>query len=60
MYIFIFKNINIFTITRGSVAIPTIFLGVFLAKKLLKIMNQKIFNTVVVLLGLIVAIKMLL
>lgn len=60
MYIFIFKNINTFTITRGSVAIPTIFLGVFLAKKLLKIMNQKIFNTVVVLLGLIVAIKMLL
>lgn len=60
MYIFIFKNINTFTITRGAMAIPTIFLGVFLAKKLLKIMDQKIFNTIVVSLGLIVAIKMLL
>ncbi|MCQ8211983.1 sulfite exporter TauE/SafE family protein [Cetobacterium somerae] len=60
MYIFIFKNINSFTISRGVVAIPTIFLGVFLAKKLLKIINQKTFNTIIVFLGLIVAIKMLL
>lgn len=59
MYIFIFKNINTFTITRGSIAIPTIFLGVFLAKKLLKTINQKVFNTIIVLLGLVAAIKML-
>ncbi|MDX8335821.1 sulfite exporter TauE/SafE family protein [Candidatus Cetobacterium colombiensis] len=60
MYIFIFKNINTFTISRGAIAIPTIFLGVFLAKKLLKIMSQQKFNTTIILLGLIVALKMLL
>ncbi|WP_448821403.1 sulfite exporter TauE/SafE family protein [Cetobacterium sp.] len=60
MYLFIFKNINTFTLIRGSIAIPTIFLGVFLAKQLLKRMDQKIFSLIIVLLGLIVAIKMLL
>lgn len=59
LYILFFNNINMYTLSRGAIAIPTIFIGTYLAKQLIKHINQKTFNKIVVFLGLLVAIKML-
>lgn len=59
MYIFIFKNINIFTLSKSIILLPTTFIGAYLAKKLLEIIDQKTINTIIVLIGIIISFKMI-
>lgn len=59
LYIFVFKNINMFTVTRAAISIPTIFLGVFLAKIILKHISQNTFSKIIVSLSILVALKLL-
>lgn len=59
LYLFIFKNINYFTFSRGLIAIPFVFLGGFLGKVIISKINEKTFNEIVVYLGLAVAVKLL-
>lgn len=59
-YLFVFKNIDFYTISRGSLAIPFILIGVFIAKIILKHISQNLFNKIVILLGVVSAIQMIL
>lgn len=59
IYLFVFKNINTFTFYRGLLVIPFVFVGGFIGKIIVSKLDQKIFNLIVVYLGLIVAMKLL-
>lgn len=59
LYIYLFKNINFFTISRALIAIPMIFVGIFLAKILLKHINKELFDKIVICTSLVIALKML-
>ncbi|MBC2855684.1 MAG: sulfite exporter TauE/SafE family protein [Cetobacterium sp.] len=59
LYIYIFKNINFFTISRALIAIPMIFVGIFLAKLLLKHIDKDVFDKIVIFTSLLIALKML-
>lgn len=59
LYFFIYKNINTYTLSRGIISVPTIFVGVYLGKLLLSKISQKTFNTTIVVLSLVVAVKLI-
>ena len=59
LYIFVFKNIDSFSIIRGAISLPTILLGVFLAKTILNHISQETFSRIIVLISLLVAFKLL-
>lgn len=59
-YLLIFKNINEFTLLRGAMSVPFIFVGIFISKILISKISQKTFNLMVVILGIIIALKLIL
>ena len=60
LYFFFLKNINFFTLSRGVVAIPTVFIGIFLGKYIVGKMNQNVFEKFIVIVSIISGLNLLL
>jgi hypothetical protein len=58
LYLFVYKNINSYTMSRGAISIPFIFVGVYLAKKLLDKIGAHTFNQIIVILSILAAIAL--
>ena len=59
LYFFFLKNINFFTLSRGVVAIPTVFIGIFLGKYIVGKMNQNVFEKFIVVVSIISGLNLL-
>lgn len=59
LYIFIFKNINSFTMERAAISIPAVLIGVFFARLILKRISQRTFTLIIIFISLIVAFQIL-
>ncbi|MDU1911431.1 sulfite exporter TauE/SafE family protein [Fusobacterium sp.] len=60
LYFFFLKNINLFTLSRGVFAIPTTFIGIFIARFIVGKMNQSIFEKFIVIISVISGLNLLL
>ncbi|MCD7979937.1 MAG: sulfite exporter TauE/SafE family protein [Fusobacterium sp.] len=60
LYFFFLKNINLFTVSRGACAIPTVFVGIFIGRFIVGKMNQNIFEKFIVLVSIISGLNLLL
>ena len=59
-HFFFLKNINLFTVSRGACAIPTVFVGIFIGRFIVGKMNQNIFEKFIVLVSIISGLNLLL
>lgn len=60
LYFFFLKNINLFTLSRGACAIPTVFIGIFVGRFIVGKMNQNVFEKFIVIVSIISGLNLLL